>query len=190
MSARDSQLRYGSVSIGFHWLIAALVILNIVGALYAGTFPRGDETKAFIFMLHKSTGLTILVLSIARIIWRLMNPWQPLPLDLSPALRAVARTTHLLFYFLIIAIPFSGWAMTSASLRGAPIVWFGLFNWPKLGFITALSDSAKRQVGGNAHAMHETLAYFAIALIVLHIGAALYHHYGRRDQVLRRILPG
>ncbi|HTO39599.1 MAG TPA: cytochrome b [Rhizomicrobium sp.] len=190
MSARDSQLRYGSVSIGFHWLIAGLVILNLCLGLYMGTLPRGDALKGLIVMIHKSTGLTILTLSVARVLWRLVNPWQPLPVDLSPALRALARTTHLLFYFLIIAIPFSGWAMTSASLRGAPIIWYGLFEWPKLGFITALSDDDKRQVMHNASQMHEILAFFAIGLIVLHVGAALYHHLIRRDSVLRRMLPG
>lgn len=189
MTTRDSQLRYGSVSIALHWLIALLVIVNLAGGLYMGTLPRGDATKALIVMLHKSTGLTILTLSVLRLIWRLMNPWQPLPLDMSPLLRAAARATHVLFYILIIAIPFSGWAMVSASKNPAPILWYGLFEWPKLGFVTSLPADQRKMWGHNFGETHELLAYLAIALIVLHVGAALYHHYIRRDRVLRRMLP-
>ncbi len=190
MTARDSQLRYGSVSITLHWLIAFLVIVNLIGGLYMGTLPRGDASKALIIMLHKSTGLTILILSVLRLIWRLMNPWQPLPQDVSPALRAAARATHVLFYVLIIGIPLSGWAMVSSSMRNAPIVWYGLFEWPKIGFLAALPPDQKKTWGHNFGETHELLAYFAIALIALHVGAALYHHYIRRDGVLRRMLAG
>jgi len=190
MATRDSQLRYGSVSIALHWLIALLVILNLAGGLYMGTLPRGDSTQALIIMLHKSTGLTILVLTLLRLVWRLMNPWQPLPMEMSPALRAAARTTHLLFYVLILAIPLSGWAMVSASPRGGPLVWYGLFEWPKLGFLTSLPLEQKKPWTGTFAESHELLAYCAIALIVLHVGAALYHQYIRRDDVLRRMMPG
>jgi cytochrome b561 len=189
MALHDSELRYGTVSIGFHWIIAILVIFNLAAGIYMGYLPRGDATKGLIVMLHKSTGLTILTLSVLRLIWRLMNPWQPLPLDLSPALRAVARATHVLFYILIIAIPLAGWAMVSASRHNSPIVWYGLFDWPKLGFLVSLSDDRKKVWAHTFGETHELLAYFAIALIVLHVGAALYHHYIRRDKVLRRMLP-
>lgn len=190
MATRDSELRYGTVSIGFHWLIATLVILNLIGGLYMGELPRADPNKMLILMLHKSTGLTILVLSVLRIVWRFMNPWQPLPLDMSPALKAAARTTHLLFYILIVAIPFTGWAMVSSSTRGGPIVWYGLFEWPKIGFFASLPDDQKKSLGHTFGETHELLAYLAIALIVLHVGAALYHHYIRRDHIFRRMLPG
>ncbi len=190
MATRDSQLRYGSVSIALHWLIALLVIINLVGGLYMGTLPRGDASQALIVMLHKSTGLTILALSIIRLIWRLINPWQPLPLGMSPALRAAARTTHVLFYVLIIAIPLSGWAMVSSSMRNAPIVWYGLFEWPKIGFLAALAPDQKKAWGHTFGETHELLAYVTIALLLLHVGAALYHQYIRRDEVLRRMLPG
>jgi len=190
MAARDSELRYGTVSIGFHWLIATLVILNLIGGLYMGELPRTDPNKMLIIMLHKSTGLTILVLSLLRIVWRLMNPWQPLPLDMSPALKALARTTHILFYVLIIAIPLSGWSMVSSSTRGGPIIWYGLFEWPKIGFLASLPDDQKKALGHTFGETHGLLAYLAIALIVLHVGAALYHHYIRRDHIFRRMLPG
>lgn len=190
MAVHDSELRYGTVSIGFHWIIAILVILNLAGGIYMGYLPRADPSKGLIMMLHKSTGLTILTLSVLRLVWRLMNPWQPLPLDLSPALRAAARATHVLFYVLIIGIPLAGWAMVSASTHNSPLVWYGLFDWPKLGFLTSLPVDQKKAWGHTFAETHELLAYFAIALIALHVGAALYHHYIRRDRVLRRMLPG
>lgn len=190
MAIRDSQLRYGTVSLSFHWIIAALVILNLAGGIYMGYLPRADPAKALIVMLHKSTGLTILTLSVLRLVWRLMNPWQPLPMEFSPALKAAARATHLLFYVLIIGIPLSGWAMVSASPRPSPLIWYGLFEWPKLGFLTSLPPEQKKPWTGSFAEIHEILAYMAIALIVLHVGAALYHHYVRRDEVLRRMLPG
>jgi cytochrome b561 len=190
MAVRDSELRYGSVSIAFHWIIAALVILNLAGGIYMGYLPRADPSKALIIMLHKSTGLTILTLSVLRLVWRLMNPWQPLPIDMSPVLKFGARATHFLFYVLIIGIPLSGWAMVSASKNPAPIVWYGLFEWPKLGFVMSLPADQKKSWDHTLGATHELLAYFAIALIVLHVGAALYHHYVRRDQIMRRMSPG
>ncbi|HEY4124582.1 MAG TPA: cytochrome b [Rhizomicrobium sp.] len=191
MATRDSQLRYGSISIALHWLIAALIIINLAGGLYMSTLPHGDPSLPLIVMLHKSTGLTILTLSVLRLVWRLMNPWQPLPLDMSPLLRAAARFTHILFYVLIIAIPLSGWAMVSSSVRSnAPILWYGLFEWPKIGFLAALPPDQKKGWGHTFGETHELLAFLAIALIVLHVGAALYHHYIRRDGVLRRMLPG
>jgi cytochrome b561 len=190
MAVRDSELRYGNVSIGFHWLIALLVIFNLAGGIYMGYLPRADPSKAMILMLHKSTGLTILTLSVLRLVWRLMNPWQPLPLDMLPALRAAARATHVLFYFFIIAIPLSGWAMISASPHNNPLAWFGWFNWPKIWFLTALPLDQKKPITGILDETHQLLAYFAIALIVLHVGAAFYHHYVRRDRILRRMVAG
>ena len=190
MAARDSELRYGSVSIGFHWLIAALVICNLAIGLYMTSLPHHDPSAPMWVMIHKSTGLSILVLSVLWLVWRLMNPWRPLPLDLSPALRAAARMTHVLFYILIIGIPLAGWAMVSASRHNAPIIWYGLFEWPKMGFLASLPMDQKKVVGHNLGEVHEVLAYLAIALIVLHVAAALYHHFIRRDRVLRRMVAG
>lgn len=190
MATRDSALRYDSISIGFHWLIAALVILNLIGGLYMGELPRTDPNKMLVVMLHKSTGLTILVLSVLRLVWRLMNPWQALPAEMSPALKAGARTIHVLFYVLLVGIPLTGWSMVSASPRSGPIAWYGLFEWPKLAFFANFADEERKALIGSLAETHELLAFLMIALIVLHIGAALYHHYIRRDNILRRMMPG
>ena len=91
MAARNSVLRYGSVAMTFHWIIAILVIVNIGFGLYMGDLPRTDPNKFMIVQLHKSIGLTVLILSIARLGWRLMNPVPPLPLGMNPVLRLGAR---------------------------------------------------------------------------------------------------
>jgi len=190
MTARDTQLRYGNVAMTLHWIIAALLIINLGLGLSMASLPRTAPNLGLIVMLHKSTGLTILVLSVLRLVWRLMNPWPPLPQNLSPALRALARTTHVLFYVMIIGIPLTGWAMVSASPRQSPIMWYGLFEWPKIAFLTNLAADQKRPVTGMLAETHELLAFLTIALIVLHVAGALYHHFIHRDQVLKRMVPG
>src|ERR1700759_2186982 len=109
MSAKNTTLRYGTVAMSFHWLIALLVIGNICVGLYMGDLPRSDPLKFTIFQIHKSIGLTVLVLSILRLVGRLMNPVPPLPAGMNPALRFAARIAHFLLYFLIIFIPLTGY---------------------------------------------------------------------------------
>ena len=168
-----------------------LVATNIVlGIWFAEIMERGDPLRFPVVQTHKSIGLTVLVLSVLRLIWRLMNPVPPLPLGMSTSLRILARSTHYLFYFLIIAIPFTGWAMTSASPLGNPTMYFGLFPWPNIGWLAALPRAEKHGYDEAFGTAHSVMAYFAVALLLLHVAGALYHHYRRRDEVLKRMLPG
>src|SRR6478752_7144306 len=107
----DIQLQYGTVAKTFHWVIAALIVTNIALGLYFAALPHSDPWKFELTQLHKSIGLTVLLLSIFRLLWRLSHPVPPLPADLQPVIRIAAHATHYLFYFLIIAIPLSGWIM-------------------------------------------------------------------------------
>jgi cytochrome b561 len=188
---RNNDLRYGSVAMTFHWTIAALIVTNLlIGFYFANVMDRHDPLLFPIVQLHKSIGLTVLVLSIARLFWRLMNPVPPLPADFSPGLRFLARSSHVLFYVLIIAIPLAGWSIVSSSPRGTPTVFFGLFVWPHIPFLANLPRAAKREYTETFETVHAVLAYSAAVLLVLHVGAALYHHFSRRDEVLRRMVPG
>src|SRR6185312_15175216 len=119
--AQNTRTRYGTVAMTLHWLIALLIIGNLCsGFLLANVLPDDVSWHFSAVQLHKSVGLTVLVLSVLRLIWRLINPVPPLPAGMSLPLRVVARGTHYMFYALIIGIPLAGWAWASSSPRGIP----------------------------------------------------------------------
>lgn len=182
--------RYGAVSMTFHWLIAALVLTNVVLGLSFDYLQRGSETLLEVVLVHKSIGLTILVLSVLRLVWRLMHKAPPLPVDMNPALKFLSRAAHVLLYVLIIALPLTGWAIVSASSLGVPTHYFGLFDWPNLPYFPTLPREQRAPYHELFEDTHSLLAWTAIALVVLHVGAALFHQFVRRDDVLRRMLPG
>ena len=190
MASMNTQRRYGTVAMTFHWLIAALIATNLVlGFYFANVMDPGDPGFDIIIQTHKSIGLTVLVLSLLRLGWRLINPIPPLPADFSTGLRILARGSHYLFYILIIVIPLMGWATVSASPRGTPTLYFGLFQWPHVPFLAALPQAAKRAYSETFGDLHAWLAYSAAVLLVLHVSAAMWHEFSRRDDVLRRMLP-
>lgn len=190
MTARNTTLRYGSVAMTFHWIIAVLIIANICVGLYMGELPRSDPMKFTIFQIHKSIGLTVLVLSILRLVWRLMNPIPPLPAGMNPALKYGARTSHFLLYFLMIFIPLTGYIMVSASPLGNGTSYFFLFDWPNLPLFAGMTRAQLHPIHETWETAHVYLAWSAIVLIPIHIGAALYHGMIRRDGVLQRMVPG
>jgi len=188
MTMSNSRARYGTVAMTLHWIIAALLLVNIYLGLSFDTYTRGDPALPQVIMIHKSIGLTVLVLSVLRLVWRLVNPVPPLPAGMNPVLRFAARATHFLLYCLIIAIPLSGWAMMSVGPR--PIPFFNLFNWPKIGFLADLPVPQQHPMHENFETVHVILAWSAIVLIVLHVCGALYHQFFARDDVMKRMLPG
>ena len=170
--------RYSRTAIALHWTIAALVLLN----LPLGRFNEQiEELGASTMWLHKSIGLTVLVLSIVRLGWRLAHRPPPFPATLTGWRAAAARTVHGLFYALMVLLPLTGWLRTSAGTY--PLTWFNLFEVPKFAIARG---SVEAQV---ASAAHEVLAWAMIALVALHVAAALHHHFVLRDAVLRRMLP-
>jgi cytochrome b561 len=189
MTARDATTRYGTVAMSLHWLIAIAVIFNIWLGFYMGDLPRADPDRFWFIQFHKSTGLSILVLSVARVLWRVVNPMPALPEKMAGWERILARGVHYIFYVLIIAIPLAGWAMVSSSTRGLPTVWYGLVEWPNIPFLAELSLDQKKYFGEIFEDTHNALAYLALGLIVLHVAAALKHQFWDRDTVLSRMLP-
>jgi len=183
------QERYSNVAITLHWLIALGIIVNIALGLYFADLPRSDPDKFFLTQTHKSIGLTILVLSLIRVAWRLMNPVPPLPASMSPITRFAAHATHFLLYVLIIAIPLSGWLLVSSSPLGLPTMYFGWFAWPELPYFSDLPRAAKKLWVQDFATVHIYLAWSAIVLVTIHVVAALYHQFIRRDVVLGRMLP-
>ena len=132
--------------------------------------------------MHKSVGLTVPVLAVLRLAWRLMNPPPPYPDHMTTAEVVLAKLSHWGFYVLMLALPLSGWAMVSTSKLQFPILYFGLFEIPKLPFSKAWGELFDQS--------HLILGWITLALIVLHVAAALKHHYFDRDDVLVRMLPG
>ena len=190
MAARNSLLRYGNVAMTLHWLIAALVLVNLILGPIMTDLPRADPNRFVLYQLHKSVGLTVLTLSFVRLGWRLINPIPPLPRGMSPLLRFGARASHFALYFLITAIPLAGWSMVSSSSLGLPTLYFGLFSWPNIWFLAELPASTKSSNLELFKDTHALLAYVALGLASLHVLAALYHQFIRRDDVLRRMVPG
>jgi cytochrome b561 len=182
--------RYDGIAMTLHWLVALAVLVNLGLGLYMVNLPRSDPTKLEIVPLHMSIGLTVLVISIVIIAWRLTHRVPPLPADMAAPLKLLARSAHLLFYVLILALPLAGWMMVSSSPRGGAVPFFGLFKWPPLGFLAGMALPDKKVWVGTFAETHETLAWIMIGLVVLHLGAVVYHQIVRHDGVLKRMLPG
>ncbi|MBV9045524.1 MAG: cytochrome b [Alphaproteobacteria bacterium] len=190
MTARNSYIRYGSVAMTLHWIIALLVIANVVLGLWFGEFMmRGDPLRFTVVQWHKSIGLTVLVLAVIRVLWRLVNPHPPVPWT-TPVMRGLALASHWFLYFAIVAIPLTGYLTVSASPLGNPTNYFGLFDWPNLPFFAGQTREQLHPIHEMWADTHVFLAWTAIVLVPIHIGAAFYHHWLLRDDVLKRMFPG
>lgn len=177
---------YNSVAKFLHWLIA----LAIIGMLALG-WVMGDKEmfplniRMELFQWHKSIGFTILVLSLLRLIWRLLHIAPALPAAMPQWEKFAAKATHWVFYALIIAMPFSGWVMISASAYKSEFFW--LFEIPKLPYFADLPQP--NEIKEQAEHVHGFLAYVILVLLLLHVGAALKHHFISKDDVLLRMAP-
>ncbi len=171
--------RWGGVSITLHWLTALMIVgLVVVGLLMQEL--ANSPTKIQVYGLHKSIGLTVLALTVLRLLWRLFAG-APAPVPGTPRWQLwAANATHGALYLILLAMPLSGWLYNSAS--GFPLKWFGLFSLPKLSGYDA-------QVKAFALGAHETLFLVLAAIVTVHALAALKHHYFNRDRTLVRMLP-
>jgi cytochrome b561 len=180
MPIRNTPARWGSVAQLIHWVIVVLIVTQFVLAYSSQSLPLG-MAKLAMLARHKSWGITILALAIIRLVWRLVNRESPpLPNTLKPWERAAAHVTHYGLYALLFAMPLTGWAMSSA--RQFPVSWFNLVQLPD--FV-----AANRPLYDVLHSVHMWLSWALIAVAVLHIGAALKHHFVLKDTVLKRMLP-
>lgn len=188
MALLNSPKTYGAVAKLLHWLIALLIIGMLAAGKYMTDLEIGQE-RFDLTQLHKSIGLTILGLTVLRILWRLINRQPALPEGMNGLERFAAKATHLAFYLLMVAIPLSGWALASASKYNIPTVYFGTVEVPHLPYISTLPRDEKKDAEDIAADAHELLGNAMILLLLLHIAAALKHHFWNRDDVLTRMLP-
>jgi cytochrome b561 len=182
MTDATARTRYSNVAIALHWLIGLAIIGNLAGGLTHESVPK--DMQGFVMGLHKASGITILALSVFRLLWRLGHRPPPYEPTLASWEKTTAKVTHWAFYVLMIAIPFSGWLMSSAGGRKYGLNWFGLFDIP---FLPVAQDKALAAAMGETH---ETLAWVMIALLALHIGAAMKHVFLDGDGTFARMLPG
>lgn len=173
---RNTPQAWGRISIALHWLTAVLILgLAAVGLLM--TELPTSPMKMQVYALHKSFGLTVLALTVLRLSWRLLAG-SPEALPGGKLQSLAAKSVHGMLYVLLFAMPLSGWLYNSAS--GFPLRWFGM---PLPRLFTGFNPALKQL----AHALHENLFYLLAALLVLHAGAALFHHYVRKDDTLKRM---
>ena len=176
-----SAARYSRGAIVLHWLIAVLILLNIAGAWVSEDMPKPEQ--AMIMSYHKAIGIMILLLTVLLIVWRVAHRPPALADTLKAWEAALARVTHAAFYFLMLAIPLSGWAMASAFGKGKGVSIFGLITMP------ALPVAHDKPTAEMFYEIHEVLATMMLVLFVLHVVGALKHHFIDKDGTLRRVVP-
>lgn len=185
---RNSSLRYGWVAITFHWVVAALILFQLGLGIYMIEFVKEGSMEQFrVFQLHKSVGITILLLALLRLLWRLIDPPPELPDTMRGWEKMLAKISHFGLYLLMLLIPFLGWAVVSSSPLGIPTKLYGTIPWPHLPILTDVAN--KEAVSEFFAEMHEIFAFLLIALLVAHVAGALQHHFIKRDDVLRRMSP-
>ena len=172
--------KYSKVAILFHWLIAILVIANFVLASMAEDLPR--EAQGALMAPHKALGVSILFLSVLRLFWRIGHKPPPLPESIAGWQAGLGKFVHLLFYFLIIAVPLSGWLMASAHPKAPPVDFFGLFD-------ITMPIGKDEGLAGIGHEVHEILTKPLFILILLHILGALKHQFADRLAFTQRMRP-
>jgi len=178
MSLRNDRKHYGTVSCLLHWLMAVLIIIMLGLGWSMDIIPK--EWKPVWLGTHKSLGIIILALAIARLAWRFYNAPPPLPEFMPRWEKIAAVTVHYLLYGFLLAMPLTGWATTSAL--GRPVVFLGIMQLPDW-------VDKDRAFGKLLEEAHGYLGYMLAAVIIPHAMAALYHHFIRKDSVLMRMWP-
>jgi cytochrome b561 len=172
--------KYSKTAIALHWIIAVLIIANVTLASISEDLPRA--AKAAYMNPHKAIGISILLFSVLRLLWRLGHKPPPLSNAIAAWQAKLGKTVHVLFYFLIIAVPLTGWLMV-AAYPGAPAVdFFGLFS-------IDLPVGESKALSGLGKEGHEILTKPLVILIFLHVIAALKHQFVDRLPFIQRMWP-
>lgn len=185
-----TQARYSTVAIILHWLIAALLVWIVLLGWEASDVQ--GSAKIAPLQLHKPLGITVLLLTLARLGWRLTHRPPAISPHLKPWERRLARVVHWGFYVILLALPLSGWAMVSASklITVFPIDMFGLFNWPALSFLTNLPADQMKSTHDLLEDAHHLMAKIVVyGLVPLHVLGALKHQFIDKDNELARMIP-
>lgn len=174
-----SSASYTSIAKLFHWGMALLIIGMLAVGLYMVGMPNSPD-KFQLYGWHKALGAILLGLLVLRLLWRLTHRPPAMEANMPALIRIAAHLGHLGLYACMLAMPVTGWVMSSAA--GYPVSVFGWFNLPAL-------VEKNQALAKQSNELHTLIAYAFIALIVVHILGALYHHIIRKDGVLTRMLP-
>jgi cytochrome b561/polyisoprenoid-binding protein YceI len=186
---RYTPSRYTTVAIVLHWLIAAAILFQIILGWRMGDEPKGPATYA-IFQLHKSIGITILLLSLARLAWRLFHRPPPHPVG-QPRWETIAsQVVHVAFYVIMIGLPVTGWIMVSASKLNIPTLLYGTVPWPHLPLLPELATEPKHLWYKAGQISHDLLVKTTYLLLALHLGAVAKHQILDRDEVFGHMAAG
>jgi cytochrome b561 len=179
--------RFSTVAILLHWLIAVVIVTNMVVGFQADDLK--GLAKFSLLQWHKSFGVTVLVLTLLRLVWRVFTPHPAYPAHMADWEKGLAGAVHWSFYVLMIALPVTGWVMVSASPTNIPTILYKAIPWPHIGAIHSLPIGQRKGLEHQVADVHEQLAWGTILLLVMHVAAALKHQFIDRDQVLWRIAP-
>src|SRR6516165_29479 len=171
--------RYTNLAQGLHWVTALLMFAVIVIAWVMVSMAKDNPYRDMMFTSHKSVGVTILALTVLRLIWRAGHRAPALPANVAPWEAGLAKVSHWLLYAVLVIMPVSGYVLTATSTY--PLSFFGLFDLPHLPTNKALSHAAAE--------VHEVTQWAVYGLIALHIFATLWHTIAYRDGTLERMLP-
>ena len=170
---------YTRTAKGLHWLMTILFFGLLALGFYMHDLPLSPE-KLKLYSWHKWAGVTAFLLVWFRLFWRIAHRPPALPASMSTLMQRAAHAGHFLLYGLMIAIPLSGWLMSSA--KGFQTVWFGVLPIPDL-------LGKNKETGDLLQSVHMSLNLLFVAVIAGHIGAALKHHFIDKDDILTRMLP-
>lgn len=179
--------RYTGPAVVLHWLIAALIVVNVI-LIYAVDYVPEDWIRLTIDT-HKSTGITVLGLVLMRILWRATHPPPPMPSGYARWERLGANAAHGVLYALMLLLPLSGWMHDSAwkDADVHPMRLFGLVPWPRIGLIQSIEPAAKLELHKLFGWFHEIFGYLLYGLLALHVGGALKHQWLDREPELQRM---
>ncbi|BBO19344.1 MAG: cytochrome b [Rhodocyclaceae bacterium] len=169
---------YGRTAIALHWLIALLIFCAFPLGVYMHELPFSPG-RLKLYSYHKWIGVTVFLLAIARVAWRIGHPAPP-PAGMPAWQRIASVATHHLLYVLILAVPVSGWLMSSA--KGFQTVYLGMIPLPDL-------LAKDKELGDMLTTVHQILNFTMAALVITHVAAALKHYVVDRDEVLGRMIP-
>lgn len=172
MSSKNTDNSYGWVAKLFHWAVFLIIIAQY---FFANNLREYNQQ-------HFAVGVLILLVMLIRFAWRASNPVPSMPEGTSPLQTMAAHGLHILFYVLLIGMPITGIAIVQG--KGRDVSFFGLFDVPRFFEATGAEDA-----GEFAAMIHGVVAKVILAAILIHIIVALYHHFGKKDNVLRRMLP-
>lgn len=184
---RSEMQRYTTVAIALHWAIAALIIFNLAFGFFMEGFK--PPLKGIVVPLHISSGITVLALTVVRIVWRLTHKPPPFSSDLTAWERTAAHAVHGFLYFMMVAMPLTGWSIISAHppRPGAgPVIW-GLFRVPPISAVANIDPSIQVKAHDNFVELHSIGGWIMLALLGLHVAAALKHQFYDRHAEFARM---